>query len=101
MSCIVHIIQVVHHEFDLVFVGDCSCECLELQFLDLLNLAVTDTLNYCVKILSVFRKDLFGSTVCVTLNVFADAELAFFINLLSVLEVLLHLIGVLHVLIYC
>ena len=51
MSRIVDVVEIIHHEFDLVFVGDSRCKGLELKLFDLLGFAVTNTLDDSIKIL--------------------------------------------------
>ena len=96
---VVHIVEVVHDELYLVLVGYGCCEGLELEFFNLLDFAVTDTLNDGEEVLPVLGEDLLGSSVGITLNILADAKclLVLHLLLLVVLEVLVHLIRrVLH-----
>lgn len=53
MSGVINVVQVIHNELDLVLVGNSSSESLELQFLNLLGFAVTDTFNDGIKILCI------------------------------------------------
>lgn len=53
MSGVINVVQVIHNELNLVLVGNGSGESLELQFLNLLGFAVTDTLNDGIKILCI------------------------------------------------
>lgn len=52
---VVHVVEVVHHELHLVLVGNGGGECLELELLDLLRLAITDGFNDCIKIFLILR----------------------------------------------
>ena len=49
MRRVIDIVEIVHHEFYLVLVGDGSGESLELQFLDLLDFSITYAFDDCTQ----------------------------------------------------
>lgn len=101
VSGVVHIIEIVHDELDLVLVSYGGCEGLELQFFHLLYLAVTDTLNDGEEVLPVFWEDLLGSAIGVTLDELAYSKGLLLLHLLLVLEVLLYLVWILQLVLHC
>lgn len=57
MSCVVDVVEVIHYEFDLIFVGDGSSEGLELELLHLLRFTVTDRFDHGIEVFLVLRRD--------------------------------------------
>ena len=53
MSGVINVVEVINNELDLVLMSDGGGESLELQFLNLLGFAVTDTFNDGIKILCI------------------------------------------------